>query len=1415
MKIKVLNDDEVDVNIGEMSLNRYKIGEEGYVSTTTEETTFREVVKGSVKDANITASGINDRNLDYIGVNDVKLFGEQGAEEAEMKGTLDSSNVALKEKRNENAIEFDPSQIGNIITKDRISSNVGEQDKEPNPNDIAGNLASEGKKMLNSAFGIGTAINELKEVFGPSEPAITEFDKNMVKLQQWKDDHVKTIHTSDWYETPFLNQPHNAANNMKDDFRGELGKTTSVMSNGFGTGNAWAKLAGDSLNLLGGAGLANTAAQIAGSFGADGGDAGDASWQSDIDEIAVLGTVTKDTMYISKPGMRFKAHYSDGMVENITGRNGWGVSDYHGTHNATKAGREMHKQKLDLQDKNLPTWYNGSTFTTFKQRQEEYSFEEESGRYSWKVSNKDFSASNPSEEDMRLVTFLRNRNTFNKHLGYLYIRPFYNGYNEGQEGNEDNKDGSKTNIYNNLEKGFRFFDIPFEFNPEISESATQANYASEGLLGRLGQFHVYTGTNLPTLNISLTYLALAPDVLAKEDRDRLGAQFSTDSWQYFWTNNKIEEIELKLRSLVFADYVSAPYIVKPPIVELHLENASGQDFDTVGDLFKYPNGINNPEEAATLSNNVGGQYLAYSTALHSGTDSNRYKKYIVTSVQIDKVSQDADFIFPSLYGRRQSNLTSTFGNPINNLTLGEENKGFAGYTRKRGFKATLTLQEVTENFLDLVPDFKAYYDAWIYKEMQSNMVNQVAAWESGDVRSEMFQSVESILTGDIQSLGARLATGEEKIEKYYAEVQKSFRLYAAACTPKLKNIEGKEKDVVDSYIYLYNNGEAETTGEGYNFFWGGATKIPATSEKNTTDVKIRIPVGSSKALSSIKQEEMPQCYKGARPLSVSYNGGIMNLDGSKEIIDIYKNITDKENQNQIKIFEPSAGTSENKAKFSYENIVENMDILFTAAEKLKEEYDNIDEYFDVDGMYKNIKVSGIKLYDIYKKSSDTISDIFDCIEYTYKVNAENYKKWIDRATAYFTGASKTPDVNFEIKAESWQKPTKEADKKKYEKFIKIKKFVDLVKFLGEDSDKVYLIGNFEDRTWRVPLSQEIVRQFNWVDNKLFGGYIKNIKVELGKAWIIKEKAAKKEILKDNISSIIYGGNFNVLTELKTETQQNITVKVPCFFTENNLFEELELDLSKCTYEGKKLDFRTFIPYAKFNTDNAIINVIGINNYIKGIEDGYNEAYRGFTRMVKQANEITGSKAETSNLSFGNGYSDGVDSFKGEEDVLDIASSQCVALLTEGNAKFEETWRLIDAKYNKDNIAKEINAYFIFSSGDESEEASKEVNDIAGSQAKANKSEHLKLIDVVPGNTSVFDLKKENDAGQPKYYCYKTDGDYSLKLDQFPEDRTYDEQNGHGKIYELQIAKHNLENVQINLSKATNPSAVKNYNKLSS
>ena len=32
---------------------------------------------------------------------------------------------------------------------------------------------------------------------------------------------------------------------------------------------------------------------------------------------------------------------------------------------------------------------------------------------------------------------------------------------------------------------------------------------------------------------------------------------------------------------------------------------------------------------------------------------------------------------------------------------------------KRGFIVTLSLSETTRNFLDLVPDFKAYYDVWI------------------------------------------------------------------------------------------------------------------------------------------------------------------------------------------------------------------------------------------------------------------------------------------------------------------------------------------------------------------------------------------------------------------------------------------------------------------------------------------------------------------------------------------------------------------------------------------------------------------------------------------------------------------------------------------------------------------------------
>lgn len=1421
MKIKVLDNKEIELTINSMSPERFvkdhkgdtytftdengntqtaKIQEDRYRKTTSAQTTIKE----DGKDVYLTADKMNDRNIDYTGVNDVRLEGDKDAQNAAAIGHLAKDNVALESKRSEEQnivrINLDEAKDVSPTLMTRRTSKMGgddHQDNEPNANDIVGNLKAEGTKMLTSAFGIGDAIKDIKEIFDPSEVEITEFDRNMTKLQQWKNDNAKTIHTTDWYETPFLNQKHNAANNMKDDFRGELGKSTSVASGGFGTGNAWATLGGDALNMLAGGSNVNTIAQIGGSFGAGGGDAGDASWQADLDEIAVLGTTTKDTMYTGKPGIRIKAHRSDGMVENITGRTeNYYNGSYEGKNNPVEAARIRTREKIAAEkERKKPKWFGGATDGdgTITKKDENYSFEYSAakGLYTWKKDKSPFSTKDLTTEQMQLVTFLRNRNTFNKHLGYLYIRPFYD-YHEQKDPD--------------VQKGFRFFDIPFEFNPEISESATTANYASETLLGRLGQFHIFTGTQLPTLNITLTYIALAPDVLSDEDIDKMGKQYSTDSWQYFWSNNKIEEIELKLRSLVFADYVSGDYLIKPPLVELHLENDLGQDMDKIGDLFKYPNGIKDlgGDEGKVLSNNVGGNYLAYSTALHNtpnGTiDSNRYKKYIVTSVQIDKVAQDADLIFPSLYGRKYTPGAGK-SNPMYHLTTGADNEkggqGYAGYTRKKGFKATLQLTEVTENFLDLVPDFKAYYDAWMFKQQLANNQNAVTSYLSGEAsKTDMYQKTTDILAASRQELEGKMATGREKLNLNYEITYNLFRLYALATVPQVKKSEKEKEFANPSKIYEYNNRQS-------SFYFLNGIDVDNPS-------RVVFNERQSNAFQTIKY--MPINFNN---IYISTPGGLIKGEPQPADIQLKDTVKDiyvpglSKDGDKIEKFYKKESTHFNKmsdAIIYLDNLANAVEIL----DKRQKELENISP-----------KMADIELNKSFEGFSNLSAN--NIIEY-YKTSEKTgfqgqlnvLKNEVDNAVRDFIGDVENVFSDCcSLTSNGFNRP--ESNTSKGKKFAQITTLEALYKFLGKDADKVIVKYKFQYPDGSSDKAEATVKEcYEQLNYSIKPKKIANdLEEQISKTWPFERFRRIGELALDNARAIVTGSDFNVLKE--TKGKKDVVFKLPQICSNNKFVEFVEYKINDFIYEyDGKLEPLQIYDYNMKKADS----IIGVKDVLAGIEDLYNSGYEAFQALVNdpysaeiKTVQVKDVKINLS-LNLSEEYINNLPDIEILSQRVKILSSE---IIEKQSQKFEEQLKAIDQNYKKEKIVETINTYFKFPEvkiNESGEPIKNKANDLY--KKGDNYETPSEFKDAVPKD--VFNTGDGKNDG--KFFCYKTNDEYNLKLVHFPDDRLdYDlpddiSETDHGLIWQLESKEAYFNEISADLSKATNEQALKNYDKLS-
>lgn len=286
----------------------------------------------------------------------------------------------------------------------------------------------------------------------------------------------------------------------------------------------------------------------------------------------------------------------------------------------------------------------------------------------------------PSERSKRAEiakAFTRVNETFRK-IGCLYVEPYYN------------------------EQGLNCFDIPFEFNPEISEGGIQAQYETEKVMGRLLGLKSYTSTDAEQVTINTTYIATAK-FNKRDENDKINdPTYRADwndggapdpwlqGWMMDWTTEKLREIELKYRSLCYP-YIMDGNFVRPPIVRIVMnamkqpeEGKETPDLQYVGDLFSYPQGMGDDKLDVTR--------------ILDGNDGIRLKRYIVTNVKIDPIDNN----WATSY--------TNFG--MEEVVAGKDASQSDGSFFRYGFKVSVTLSETTKNFLDIVPNYNEYYNAW-------------------------------------------------------------------------------------------------------------------------------------------------------------------------------------------------------------------------------------------------------------------------------------------------------------------------------------------------------------------------------------------------------------------------------------------------------------------------------------------------------------------------------------------------------------------------------------------------------------------------------------------------------------------------------------------------------------------------------
>ena len=302
-------------------------------------------------------------------------------------------------------------------------------------------------------------------------------------------------------------------------------------------------------------------------------------------------------------------------------------------------------------------------------------------------------------------------------IGCLYVEPFYNTNN------------------------FSVSSIPFQFNPEIKEGAIKANYEEEKILGRITSARYYINTDSDPVTLTTKYICTCDQDFKGNDAVanntiNFGKTHLDKNWHEYWTQNELIKIENAYRSLVFP-LKDGNYMVRPPVVQIYIGNNT--ENPTVRNVLTYPLTMSKDLEESAKSVS-GTTYFEHSLSFNETSvnkenekdkvDKKGYfnvKRYVVTSVSIEDLEN-----------------TNGWNYNVNTNIPGT----------KRGFIVTLSLSETTRNFLDLVPDFKAYYDVWMkpdnsFKILLENKADEKFSYKSQNTLSEDLEKLKNNKQSDL------------------------------------------------------------------------------------------------------------------------------------------------------------------------------------------------------------------------------------------------------------------------------------------------------------------------------------------------------------------------------------------------------------------------------------------------------------------------------------------------------------------------------------------------------------------------------------------------------------------------------------------------------------------------------------------
>jgi len=222
--------------------------------------------------------------------------------------------------------------------------------------------------------------------------------------------------------------------------------------------------------------------------------------------------------------------------------------------------------------------------------------------------------------------------------------------------------------------------IPFEFNPNIAEASRTARYNATQILGRMGDLQSYVGTSGITLSLTTKYF---PTIRTSSTIHEY-AHSHIDGWMSVFDMRMVQIIELAYRSLVMPHFTPAQeptesgyQYMKPPLLKIIIGDKN--KVQTAPDLTlnqPFSNFLTYPKPI------LKDQHL--DSELKSSGLYRHFRTFVAASVEIKKNINEQP------------------------LELSQDETPYLLDTH--GFEVTMSLVEVTPNYMDAVPSFGDYYE---------------------------------------------------------------------------------------------------------------------------------------------------------------------------------------------------------------------------------------------------------------------------------------------------------------------------------------------------------------------------------------------------------------------------------------------------------------------------------------------------------------------------------------------------------------------------------------------------------------------------------------------------------------------------------------------------------------------------------